>query len=134
MHHVPQAVAQPNAPPQVLRRSTRVSHKPSYLQSYHCNQVTGSSAHAIPSIPKKGTAYPLHNFLSYSHLSPHHKHFCNSISSDVEPTSYAQDLKDLKWRNTMATEVASLEANNTWSLTSLPTHKKPIGCKWVYKN
>ena len=33
----------------------------------------------------------------------------------------------------MAVEIATLEANNTWSLTSLPAHKKPIGYKWVYK-
>lgn len=118
-----QFVAQPDAP-QVLRRSTRVSHKPSYLQSYHCNQVTASSALAIPSIPKKGTAYPLHNFLSYSYLSPNHKHFCNSISSILEPTSYAQAVKDPKWRNAMAAEVVALEANNSWSFTSLLTHKK----------
>lgn len=117
MHSVPQAVAQPNAPPQVLRRSTRVSHKPSYLQSYHCNQVINSFAHTIPSIPKKGTAHPLHNFMSYSHLSPHHKHFCNSISSVVEPTSYAQAVKNPKWRDAMAVEVVALEVNNTWSLT-----------------
>jgi hypothetical protein len=23
--------------------------------------------------------------------------------------------------------------NNTWELTQLPKHKKPIGCKWIYK-
>ena len=33
----------------------------------------------------------------------------------------------------MVAEVAALEANNTWTLTSLPDHKEPIGCKWVYK-
>lgn len=33
----------------------------------------------------------------------------------------------------MVVEVATLGANNTWTLTSLPDHKKPIGCKWVYK-
>jgi len=33
----------------------------------------------------------------------------------------------------MATEIATLEANNTWTSTLLPANKKPIGCKWVYK-
>ena len=33
----------------------------------------------------------------------------------------------------MAVEVIALEANNTWSLTSLLAHKKSIACKWVYK-
>ena len=33
----------------------------------------------------------------------------------------------------MTIEIAALEVNNTWSLTSLPPHKKPIGCKWIYK-
>ncbi|RVW40120.1 Retrovirus-related Pol polyprotein from transposon RE1 [Vitis vinifera] len=28
----------------------------------------------------------------------------------------------------------ALETNNTWTLTSLPSGKKPIGCKWVFKN
>ena len=33
----------------------------------------------------------------------------------------------------MTIEIAALKANNTWSLTSLPPHKKPIGSKWIYK-
>ena len=33
----------------------------------------------------------------------------------------------------MATKIAALEANNTWTLTPLPDGKKPIGCNWVYK-
>ena len=126
-------VVQPDVPSQGLRRSTRVSHTPSYLQSYHCNQVNASSSLSTPTIPKKGTVHPLHNFLSYSHLSTKHRHFCNSISSVVEPNSYAQAVKHPKWKEAMAIEVAALEANNTWSLTSLLSYKKPIGCKWVYR-
>ena len=33
----------------------------------------------------------------------------------------------------MAAEISTLEANQTWTLTTLPPHKKTIGCKWVYK-
>lgn len=33
----------------------------------------------------------------------------------------------------MNKEIATLEANQTWILTSLPHGKKPIGCKWFYK-
>jgi len=33
----------------------------------------------------------------------------------------------------MATELQALEANHTWTLSSLPPSKKPIGSKWVFK-
>ena len=33
----------------------------------------------------------------------------------------------------MDIEIKALEANNTWTLTSIPPSKKPIGCKWVYR-
>lgn len=33
----------------------------------------------------------------------------------------------------MHKELAALETNNTWEITSLPLGKKVIGCKWVYK-
>ena len=33
----------------------------------------------------------------------------------------------------MAAEIATLESNKTWSLTTLPRHKRAIGCKWVYR-
>jgi hypothetical protein len=33
----------------------------------------------------------------------------------------------------MRAEVDALESTQTWTLTPLPSRKKPIGCKWVYK-
>jgi hypothetical protein len=33
----------------------------------------------------------------------------------------------------MHLEIATLQAIETWSLIPLPSHKRPIGCKWVYK-
>ena len=33
----------------------------------------------------------------------------------------------------MRSELADLEANNTWSLVSLPPRKHVVGCKWVFQ-
>ncbi len=33
----------------------------------------------------------------------------------------------------MASEISTLEQNQTWKLMDLPQGKTPIGCKWVYR-
>ena len=33
----------------------------------------------------------------------------------------------------MQSELAALQANNTWFLTPLPPGKQAISCRWVYK-
>ena len=112
-----------------LRRSFRAVKQPSYLQAYHYNQ--GSVLDANP--PYSGTSHPLSSHVSYHHLSLSYKSLYCSISSLVEPTYYYQVASDPKWQEAMAAEIASLEANNTWTLTPLSASKKHIGCKWVYK-
>ena len=67
-----------------LRKSTRVSHKPAYLDAYQCNQASSSTAH------------PLSSYLSSHRLSSKHLHFCNMISSIEEPKFYHQAVKDPK--------------------------------------
>ena len=50
-----------------------------------------------------------------------------------KPKSYHEAVQDPKWQNAMVVEIATLESNQTWSFTSLPPHKRAIGCKWVYR-
>ena len=76
-----------------------------------------------------GSKYPLSDYLNSSNLSPSYAHFCSQITAISEPKSYSEAIKDPKWQSAMADEIAALESNQTWSLTSLPSHKKAIGCK-----
>ena len=122
-----------------LRRSQRVSKPPTYLQSYNCSSVicdpfshSTSSIKAGSSHPTLGNKYSLSSYLSTSHLSTSYSHFCSLITNILEPKSYFEAVKTPQWQEAMATEIAALEANNTWTLTTLPPHKKAVGCKWVY--
>ncbi|KAM1364809.1 hypothetical protein ACFX2F_043330 [Malus domestica] len=51
----------------------------------------------------------------------------------MEPTSYDQARHDPNWVTAMNTELRALEDNQTWSMVSLPTGHRAIGCKWVFK-
>lgn len=50
-----------------------------------------------------------------------------------EPANYNQAVKDKEWRKAMEKEIKSIEENNTWELSKLPTGQKTIGLKWIFK-
>lgn len=126
--------------PAPIRQSTRIKHKPTYLQDYHCNLLT--SSHTIIH-QKQSTVFPLSSFfeqvfplssvLSYEKCSPPYKQFSLSISSIIEPKTFTQVSKHNCWITAMQEEIDALNATNTWSIVDLPEGKIPIGCKWVYK-
>ncbi|XP_016647164.1 PREDICTED: uncharacterized mitochondrial protein AtMg00820-like [Prunus mume] len=51
----------------------------------------------------------------------------------MEPHSFAEAVLDPHWKEAMDSELQALESNHTWTITTLPPGKEPIGCKWVYK-
>lgn len=71
--------------------------------------------------------------VSYSSLSFSYKSFITRFFARVEPTSYAQAVKDPRWIEAMQTEIKALEDNQTGNVVTLPPGKRVIGCKWVYK-
>jgi hypothetical protein len=53
-----------------------------------------------------------------------------------EPSSYHEAIQSDNaddWRQTMDEEMASLHANNTWTLEALPPGVKSIPTMWIYK-
>ena len=51
----------------------------------------------------------------------------------LEPAEFEEAKHDLKWIDAMKEELRMIEKNQTWELVDMPTHKKPIGVKWVYR-
>lgn len=62
--------------------------------------------------------------------------FALSVTDDDPRTvKEAVDSEDGKlWKEAMVDEMASLHKNEAWDLVELPTGRKPIGSKWVFKN
>ncbi|MCO5596690.1 hypothetical protein L7F22_050758 [Adiantum nelumboides] len=60
---------------------------------------------------------------------------CFSTLCDAdEPDSFEQALElCVQWKDAMQQEIDSIHKNHTWDLVDLPTGKKPIGTKWVFK-
>lgn len=52
---------------------------------------------------------------------------------ELEPSTYKSALKNPKWFAAMKIEYDVLLANNTLTLTTLPSHRHSIGCKWVFR-
>ncbi|KAI5440925.1 hypothetical protein KIW84_010406 [Lathyrus oleraceus] len=89
-----------------LRVSNRIKRPPSYLQDYHCNNISRCTNQNSTSI-----AYPLSSVLTYNHCSPAYKLFCCSISSNIEPKNYNQASKFDCWKEAMNAEIAALEVH-----------------------
>lgn len=50
-----------------------------------------------------------------------------------EPSTYKEVASVPTWQEAMQKELNALEFSETWELIELPSGKKLISCKWVYK-
>jgi len=113
-----------NADHNLPRRSTRARSTLAYLEEFHTN---------LPSVHTVSSKYPINNFVSYNKLSSNFKHTVASFSSSIEPHNYEDASKHDCWKKAMEDELATLNVDKTWTLVPLPSRKKEIGCRWVYK-
>lgn len=111
--------------PEPLGRGFRQKKPPTRLADYVATLLHEPTLSATP--------YPLENYLSSEHFSMNYQAFLAVITSAVEPQTYAEAIKDEKWRFAVTHEIDSLEDRGTWTVEALPPGKKTLGCKWVFK-
>lgn len=51
----------------------------------------------------------------------------------MDPSTYEEAVKDPKWKDAMKEELDSIHRNGTWELLELPSGRKLIGLKWVFR-
>ena len=53
-----------------------------------------------------------------------------------DPLTFSQAISCVDsshWLNAMKDELVSMDRNQVWDIVDLPSGKRPIGCKWIYK-
>lgn len=117
-----------------LRRGKRQWQPSTRLKDFvtHTTRLSPSAAPPLQST-SSGTPYPIAHYVNCDKFSLRHRCFLAAITAESDPNTFAEAINDERWRVAMQKEIEALENNGTWTITDLPSGKKVISCKWVYK-
>ncbi|GJT49270.1 putative ribonuclease H-like domain-containing protein [Tanacetum coccineum] len=108
--------------------------------SYPLALILGDPTSAVQTRSKVNTSSGAHAFVSYvqkqkrtNHKDFHHCLFACFLSQH-EPKKISEALEDESWVDAMQEELLQFEIQKVWILVDLPSGKKAIGTKWVYRN
>ncbi|XP_074293183.1 uncharacterized protein LOC141620135 [Silene latifolia] len=119
-----------------MGRGRRLKFPNSRLSGYVLDTASGPSpSSSSPSSPtsSSGTPYTLANYVNCNSFSVKQREFLAVVTAGMEPPPFKEAIKDAGWCDAMKHEIDALERNDTWKLTELPTDKKALECRWVYK-
>ncbi|GJU06584.1 ribonuclease H-like domain-containing protein [Tanacetum coccineum] len=71
--------------------------------------------------------YSIDKHVNYSNLSVEKFNSSTSLNKIVEPKTFDEASKDIRWIEAMNLEIEALNMNETWIITELPIGRKPIG-------
>ncbi|GKC69852.1 putative RNA-directed DNA polymerase, partial [Tanacetum coccineum] len=106
-------------PVQNLRRSSRTHKLPAILNEF---------------VVDSKVKYEVERVVNYSSFASDSFCFVCDLNKSIEPRTYKEAIIDDNWVNAMNKEIEALNKNHTWDITELPSGRKPIGCKWIYKS
>ena len=104
-----------------VRKSTRTHKPPGWLSEYKTNLATCKQPEKVQTTMCVPTSS---NFWCFS----------SQVVKHQDNLHFKQAIKHPHWVEAMNNELDALEANDTWEITSLPTGKVAIGCKWLFKH
>ncbi|CAH9126867.1 unnamed protein product, partial [Cuscuta epithymum] len=124
-----------SAQPTDLGRGQRTRVPSVRLKDYVTHTIIKNSPFSVPPVssPSSGTPFPITHYVACDKFSPKHVAYLAALDSITEPRTFHDAVKHNGWRQAMRDEIAALEKNSTWSLVPLPTGKRALGCRWVYK-
>lgn len=117
-----------------IGKGKRVQQPSVRLKDYvtHTIQVSPSARSSVQS-KSSGTIYPIAHYVNCDQFSVSHRYFLAAVNTGHEPNTYAEAIKDERWREAMRKEIQALEDNETQTVEDLPLGKQAIGSEWVYK-
>nr|KYP44909.1 hypothetical protein KK1_033590 [Cajanus cajan] len=124
-----------------VSNSLIMSHSPHVSSSHNvCPSSTESSSHSMSSfvssthtnnVPRTINNNPMQTCSKYGFHNPwlHPSLFL----AHSEPKNVKQALVGPNWLSAMQQEYISFIHNHTWDLVPLPSNRKVVGCKWVFR-
>ncbi|CEG39169.1 retrotransposon unclassified [Plasmopara halstedii] len=108
----------------------RDSENESYVRMARKKQAVLRYEHEFPNL-RRG------NFSLDDRETEHDALYCFSAEDDGESDSTFEQVQQSKyrdkWLRAMECEIQPLAQNKTWTLVDLPSDKKAIGCRWVFR-
>ena len=123
-------VSRPMVSEEQFGKGKRVKQPFVRLKDYvtHTIRVSPSASSSFQS-KSSSTPYPLAHYVNCDKFFAQHRFFLAVVTTGCEPSTYAEAIKDERWREAMRKEIHSLENNGTWTGENLPPGKKAIGSK-----
>lgn len=97
----------------------RPINQPIKMGDYFCSFATSKSK-------SKGTAFPIHDYLTHKRFSHSQTDYLDKISTTAEPSTFKEAIQYPSCIHAMNEELATLELNDTWEIVSRSKDRKGL--------